>query len=101
MQAQSTLLAPCRRAYRLQLHTSRCGRLADAASRFVEPRLNSLEQRVMLLVGGRDLALPSASEGERLVKRLQRGHVKVGHVLLGTRSAPVMSLCSPLCAPVS
>jgi pimeloyl-ACP methyl ester carboxylesterase len=43
----------------------------------VEQRLGDVEQRTMILVGGRDRVLPSHEEGDRLAKKMQRAFVKV------------------------
>lgn len=45
----------------------------------VQPVLSRLEQRVLLLTGGRDLLLASAEEGPRLKRLLPRSRLKVGH----------------------
>jgi hypothetical protein len=39
--------------------------------------LDRVEQRAMVLAGGRDLVLPSEEESGRLVKRMQRAFAKV------------------------
>ncbi len=50
---------------------------AQEGCAFVEPRLSGVPQRTMLLVGGLDLALPSAVEGVRLAAVMQRAFVVV------------------------
>ena len=44
----------------------------------VQPVLSQVEQRVLLLTGGRDLLLASAEEGPRLKRLLPRSRLKVG-----------------------
>ena len=44
----------------------------------VTPRLEDVEQRAMIVIGGRDPVLPSKEVGTKLVKEMQRAFVKVG-----------------------
>ncbi|GAX82792.1 hypothetical protein CEUSTIGMA_g10218.t1 [Chlamydomonas eustigma] len=62
----------------------------------VERRLGYVEQRTMILVGGRDRVLPSQEEGSRLAKMMQRAFVKLlpssGHALLSESNVDIVQL---------
>ncbi|KAG1657023.1 hypothetical protein FOA52_012049 [Chlamydomonas sp. UWO 241] len=62
----------------------------------VEPQLNKVTQRVMIVAGGRDIALPSSTEAPRLAGRLQRAFVRLlplsGHAPLSEPRVDVIAL---------
>jgi len=70
--------------------------MLEEGARLLEPRLGDVEQRCMLLIGGRDLVLPSAEEGKRLAGLMQRAFVKLlpdsGHAPLSEPGQDVVPL---------
>lgn len=63
---------------------------------WVEPRLEEVEVRTMVLAGGRDLVAQSEAEARRLRSKLQRAFVKVlpdsGHAPLSEPGVQLLTL---------
>lgn len=62
----------------------------------INPRLGSVEQRVLIVVGDDDQLLPAAEEAKRLDKIFQRSGVRVvagaGHSLLQEHGVDLLSI---------